>query len=232
MGKGYFFLLDFTIGITDNSALAKLTIFSTDVLRFSDQSRNCKVFFLPNWKCTVPKLSKEWLMNSLLQERITFKLCSYLVYLRWEILNSSVNSMRWPQEVHKDYISYFVSTYLSEEIIIEQEERFGLSIQKIKTASVFRVIYLYFVNCFSGNNSLPSFIYEQMIFNRAALSFLIVLGLSLFLKQVLQRIIYKKILNTHQIVIQLLETVICYCHCLISFPVFLIKMQSSTYMPS
>lgn len=56
-----------------------------------------------------------------------------------------------------------MSIYLSEEIIIEEEERFGLSIQKIETALVFRVMYLYFVNCFSGNNSQPSFIYEQII---------------------------------------------------------------------
>ena len=72
--------------------------------------------------------------------------------------------------------------------------------KKSKTALVLRVIYLYFVNCFSGNNSQPSFIYAHVIKKRAALSFLIVLVLSLFLKQAVGLIIHKKILNIHQIV--------------------------------
>lgn len=41
----YFFLLDFTVGVRENFALLELTVFSTNVLRFSDQSRNCRVFY-------------------------------------------------------------------------------------------------------------------------------------------------------------------------------------------
>lgn len=67
-----------------------------------------------------------------------------------------------------------------------------------------------------------------MIKKRAALSFLIVLVLSLFLKQVVGLIIQTKILNIYQIVMQLLEVVICYCQRFISFGGFLIKMQNST----
>lgn len=103
---------------------------------------------------------------------------------------------------------------------------------KARTAWVFRVIYLYFVSCFCGNNSEPSFIYEHMIKKEQLCLFLIVLVLSLFLKQVVGLIIHKKILNIHQIVRQLLEVVICYCQRFISFWGFLIKMRNSTYIPA
>lgn len=47
--------------------------------------------------------------------------------------------------------------------------------------------------------------------------FLIVLVLSLFLKQVVGLIIHKKILSIYQMVTRLLEVVICYCQRFISF---------------